>query len=101
MKGLSNKNPASGDGQHTPLHFASDRGHFEVCKLILENISEKNPRNNNGDTPLHIAASNGHLEICTFMIANGAEKYALNIRRKTPKDLAIRGKHVKVIELFK
>ena len=27
----------------TPLHFASKNGHEEVCKLIIEEIQDKNP----------------------------------------------------------
>jgi ankyrin repeat protein len=26
----------------TPLHFAAQNGEMEICKLILENITEKN-----------------------------------------------------------
>ena len=34
MKGLSNKNPASDDGQHTPLHFASDRINWSFIRDV-------------------------------------------------------------------
>ena len=41
-----NKNPKDDLG-NTPLHFASkDHRKIEICKLILENIVDKNPENN-------------------------------------------------------
>ena len=33
------KNPANNDGKR-PLHLAASQGHFEVCKLIVENIED-------------------------------------------------------------
>ena len=49
----------------TPLLVAAQRGHAEVCKLLLEtgkaNVKETNP---NGNTPLLLAANGGHTELC-------------------------------------
>ena len=28
----------------TPLHYAARNGYLEVCKLIMNNVQEKNPR---------------------------------------------------------
>jgi ankyrin repeat protein len=36
--------------------------------LILENVKNKNPGDNDGDTPLLQAAECGHLEICKSII---------------------------------
>ena len=35
----------------TPLHEAAFFGHVDVCRLIVENVKEKNPRNQFGQTP--------------------------------------------------
>ena len=59
------KNPAKDDGA-TPLHLAAlnDRkGHFEICKLIVENVEDKNPAAKDGSTPRYIAAKRGHFDI--------------------------------------
>ena len=42
-------------------------GWYETCKLLLQNIEEKNATMDNGNTPLHTAASNGHFEICKLI----------------------------------
>ena len=54
----------------TPLHWAAGKGQFEICKLIIENVLQKNPPDMNGKTPLHCAASSGHLEICKLIMRN-------------------------------
>ena len=48
----------------TPLHRAARSGHLDICKILLENIMDKNPITNNGWTPLHYAAKSGHFEVC-------------------------------------
>ena len=45
----------------------AQNGHLEICKLILENVQEKNPKNNNGLTPLDLASNNGNSEICKLL----------------------------------
>ena len=34
---VDNKNPKDEYGE-TPLHEAADNGHYEICKLIIENL---------------------------------------------------------------
>ena len=51
------KNPQNFNGD-TPLHIAASKGYFAICKLILQNVSNKNPSNNFGSTPLMIAKEN-------------------------------------------
>ena len=41
-----------------------------MCKLILENVDEKNPKCLDGISPLHVAAENGHLAICELIMNN-------------------------------
>ena len=63
----------------TPFHLAASKGHKEICKMIMDEIEEKNPTMNiykeiikimifrlkdknpkDGQTPTHLAARNGH-----------------------------------------
>lgn len=37
----------------TPLHYASRKGHFHVCKLLLEEGAISNAQSNEGIAPLH------------------------------------------------
>ena len=54
----------------TPLHWAAMYGHIEVCKLILEGTSNKNPAEIKypRQTPLHCAAYYGHSEVCKLIM---------------------------------
>ena len=45
----------------TPLHAASQNGHFNVIRYFLETHQAAN-------TPLHIAALNGHLQVVKYFI---------------------------------
>ena len=64
--------------QWTPLHLAAYTGHFSVCKLIINNVVEKNPGDQTGWTPLHSAAQNGHLKICKLILNNINASYVCN-----------------------
>ena len=64
--------------KHAALHLAVQNGHFEVCKIIVEQIEDKDPVDINGDTPLHIAAKNGRFKIYRYLIKNGANKRKVN-----------------------
>ena len=61
MAKVTDKNP--GTYGRTPLHFAASMGRLEMCKLILENVNDKNPVDNNGKTPKDIAKEYNELEI--------------------------------------
>jgi len=45
-----------------------DKENLEICRLIIENVANKNPNFVHGFTPLHCAAGKGHLEICRLII---------------------------------
>ena len=47
----------------TPLHFAAQKGQLEACKLIMGNVTEKNPANMCGQTPKSLAIENDHEDI--------------------------------------
>ena len=54
--------------EYTPLHLAALNGHFSTCKLIIENVVEKNPPNSALFTPLHVAAASGNDSIFEIII---------------------------------
>ena len=58
----------------TPLHLAAMDGHLEVCRLIIENVQDKNPANWDGKTPLHLATLYGQHEVCRLLIENVARE---------------------------
>ena len=68
MANVSDKNPADDNDDWTPLHDAAGNGHVETCKMILENMQDKNPADYYGSTPLGFAVQQGHTEICQIII---------------------------------
>ena len=107
------KNPSNSRGT-TPLHlsarpdyldFFSDftsgfplhvsimnggpmNGHLAICELIIKNIDNKNPTDNNGKTPLHMAAQCGFLDICKLIMKNVEDKNPADYSGETPLHLA-------------
>ena len=49
--------------------MAASKGHFDICKLIIDNVDNINNINsNNGSTSLQEATQNGQLEIWKLII---------------------------------
>ena len=50
----------------TALHYAAQNGYLNVCKLIAENIQDKNPKDFGGQTPLQMAERRGHSSVVEY-----------------------------------
>ena len=98
-KTRNNKNPKDQHGM-TPLHDAAMKGSFELCKLILENITMKNPTDNWGDTPLHYAVKYNRFEICQLFIANVDGTQPMASIWETAKGYAISLRHLEILKLL-
>ena len=63
--------------RHLALSLASQYGHTEIVKLLLDAGEDPNRFNPVGghshSTPLHQAAGNGHLDVVKLLIAHGAK----------------------------
>lgn len=60
----------------TPIYLASEKGHADIVKKLLEAGAEPNiiyKKNGIGYTPLSIASQNGHAEIVKELLENGAD----------------------------
>ena len=68
----------------SPLHLAAKNGHLEVCKFIIENVSNIYTRDYTGKTPLHLAAANGNLETCKLLWKHCEEKNIPDLFGWTP-----------------
>ena len=55
----------------------------EICKIILEDVEDKNPKDNSGNTPLHEAAKNGHDDIFQLLLDHSPLRLIL-IKFQTP-----------------
>ena len=69
------------------------QGNLDICKLIIENVANKNTGNQFGTTPLHEASRNGRFEICKLILDNVTEKNPADNFGETPlHSAASRGK---------
>ena len=59
-------NIQTSDG-NTALHYAADKGHLGICKMLLASGARASLTNSNGNTPLDYAQSKGHHEVCELL----------------------------------
>ena len=91
MNEVQDKNPKDDVGI-TPLHFAASHGNFEVCKLIVESVDEKNPATTESrTTPLHYAAQFGDTDIFRLIFEKVQDKNPPDSTGNTPLHFAARG----------
>ena len=90
---IEEKNPKLSDSGTTLLHFAANNGHHNICKKIIENISDKNPLDKDTWTPLHCAAQNGHLKVCEYISKNIEENNPKGLGDITPLHIAAQNGH--------
>ncbi|CAG8700691.1 20719_t:CDS:2 [Cetraspora pellucida] len=54
------------------LHWACDRGHLNVVKLLVEKGADMNVLTTGNETPLHYACISEHLDCARYLYKNGA-----------------------------
>src|SRR6218665_345840 len=59
-------------GNSTPLIEASQEGHSDIVKLLLDAGAHVNAVNINKQTPLLVAADSGHLDVVQILLSHGA-----------------------------
>ena len=77
------KNPKDSEDEEgrTCLHYAASKGHWQICKLIVDAIEDKHPKDSYGRTPLHSAAKDGHEEVCKLIIDSVKARMAQDMDR--------------------
>ena len=68
------------------MRIAAQNGHYEICKLIIENLYDANYSKKFG--PLHIVASYGYFDLCQLLMNNMTNKNPINEDGMTPLHFA-------------
>ena len=84
----------------TPLHLASQEGHVEVARVLLQDGAKVSDQDGCGWTPLHWASKCGHVDLARFLMEEGADVTAIDKERRSPLHLASKNGHKKVIQLL-
>ncbi|KAF4878482.1 putative ankyrin repeat protein L25 [Colletotrichum siamense] len=82
------------------LCVASQEGHSEVIRLLLEHGADVSAGDDASWSPLHAASKNGHHDIVQALINRGADVNAHIERRNHPITLASSRGHVKIVQLL-
>ncbi len=78
------------------LHWAAENGLTEIARLLLDQGSDVNARDNFSNTPLHLAVR--FPEMVQLLLARGAQAGARNAFGNTPLHLAVGER--RVVELL-
>ncbi|KAG2239843.1 hypothetical protein Bca4012_022936 [Brassica carinata] len=71
----------------TPLHWAIDRGHLDIAKLLVDKNADVNAKDNEGQTPLHYAVVCDREVIAEFLVKQKANTASKDDDGNSPLDL--------------
>ena len=73
----------------TPLQHAAFKGHYDICKLLLDCGADVNDNKDMyGYSPLSLAALSNHCEVLTLLLEYGANPSAINSNKRTAAEMA-------------
>ena len=89
------------DGSDTPLHLAADAGNIEMCQMIVDSLSVKNPViDADGTTLLHSLAHYNLVEPCRMVMERVDNKNPRNLIGYTPLHIAAENGNFEVCSLI-
>lgn len=63
-----------------PIYYAVNLGHFDACKVLVDNGSMHDYVDENGETPLFYAIKSNRLSIVEYLISLGCNMQVMNSR---------------------
>nr|XP_027207062.1 ankyrin repeat and protein kinase domain-containing protein 1-like [Penaeus vannamei] len=79
----------------TPLHFASENGHFAVAELLAAKGADLEAKDEYDRTPVHMAAYKGHMAVLEVLSRKGARLEETDKDGDTPLHLAASEGHLR------
>ena len=80
-------------GASSPLMEASQEGHLELVKYLLEARAEVNAQTSTGDTALSFACERGHTDVADLLLKWGSDLEHQSEGGRTPLMKAVRAGH--------
>ncbi len=84
----------------TPLHYASNRGHAEVVRLLLEKGAQIDSKEYSGNDALCYASYKGHIDVVRLLLEKGAKISQQDNQGETALHFAVDKGHTEVVRLL-
>ena len=84
----------------TPLHIASQEGHVDAVRVLLDHGAHVNVQGQTNWMPLHYASWKGNLEVVQLLLEHDATLNARSVADTTPVYLASQYGHLEVVRLL-
>lgn len=96
---LVNVNDKNHEGMNA-LMLASQRGHGDTVRILVEHGAAIDERTSQGSTALMLACKRGHEEVVKVLISMGAEIYIRDGRGRSAWDTAVKREHDSLCHLL-
>lgn len=84
----------------TPLHVATEHGHEQMVRWLLDHDASPHVIQNSAESPLHTAAYRGQTVITKYLLAAKADPRALNARSHSPVFIAALHAHDNLTSIY-
>ncbi|CAN6343677.1 unnamed protein product [Urochloa humidicola] len=83
------------------LHFATAKGHMEICRLLVEESGlDVNGTATNGKTPMAYAAAAGKVSVLQYLLEHGGDPAMPDVMGCTPLHFAAEEGHYEAVTLL-
>ena len=86
---------------NNPLHYASQFNNTEAIEILLNNYTDINTINNQGNTPLHLSVINNNIKNINLLLKNkNIDVNLLNNKGQSVLHIAVINRFISIIKIF-